>query len=238
MNAFETELGVLTEIAKAVDEMGWLLPTDVQSEAIPMILDGGDVLMAVETGSGKTGAFCLPILQILHETLRDIQEGNKGPRARKQATIDTDGLTCQSQDQRIWNGARSTKGVKGKDKLYYFEITQTDPNGIARVGWSVPTATLDLGTDNQGFVYGGTGKKSFAKQFDDYDETFGVNDTIGSKDLGHAFDIPRPLQEHTFFAHVCLKSTDVRVNLGAEPFKGTPVFFYLEHLMDVIVLLH
>ncbi|CAF4705202.1 unnamed protein product, partial [Rotaria magnacalcarata] len=43
------------------------------------------------------------------------------------------------------------------------------------------------------------------------------------KDLGHAFDIPRPLQEHTFFAHVCLKSTDVRVNLGAEPFKGTPV---------------
>ncbi|CAF5083560.1 unnamed protein product, partial [Rotaria magnacalcarata] len=223
MNAFETELGVLTEIAKAVDEMGWLLPTDVQSEAIPMILDGGDVLMAVETGSGKTGAFCLPILQILHETLRDIQEGNKGPRARKQATIDTDGLTCQSQDQRIWNGARSTKGVKGKDKLYYFEITQTDPNGIARVGWSVPTATLDLGTDNQGFVYGGTGKKSFAKQFDDYDETFGVNDTIGSKDLGHAFDIPRPLQEHTFFAHVCLKSTDVRVNLGAEPFKGTPV---------------
>ncbi|CAF5227250.1 unnamed protein product, partial [Rotaria magnacalcarata] len=49
-------------------------------------LDGGDVLMAVETGSGKTGAFCLPILQILHETLRDIQEGNKGPRARKQAS--------------------------------------------------------------------------------------------------------------------------------------------------------
>ncbi|CAF3374900.1 unnamed protein product [Rotaria socialis] len=94
-------------------------------------------------------------------------------------TIDTDGLACQSQDQRIWNGARSTKGVKGKGR-YYFEITQTDPNGIARVGWSVPIAIIDLGTDNQGFVYGGTGKKSFAKQFDGYDETFGVNDTIGS----------------------------------------------------------
>ncbi|CAF4965322.1 unnamed protein product, partial [Rotaria magnacalcarata] len=58
----------------AVDEMGWLLPTDVQSEAIPMILGGGDVLMAAETGSGKTGAFCLPILQIVYETLKDIQE--------------------------------------------------------------------------------------------------------------------------------------------------------------------
>ena len=48
MNAFETELGVQPEISKAVDEMGWLLPTDVQSEAIPMILGGGDVLMVRE----------------------------------------------------------------------------------------------------------------------------------------------------------------------------------------------
>lgn len=49
MNAFETELGVQPEIAKAVDEMGWLLPTDVQAEAIPMILGGGDVLMVGHT---------------------------------------------------------------------------------------------------------------------------------------------------------------------------------------------
>jgi len=47
MNAFETELGVQPEIARAVDEMGWLLPTDVQGEAIPMILGGGDVLMVI-----------------------------------------------------------------------------------------------------------------------------------------------------------------------------------------------
>ena len=49
-----------------------------------------------------------------------------------------------------------------------------------RLGWSVPTATLELGTDNQGFGYGGTAKKSFAKQFDNYGETFGVNDIVGS----------------------------------------------------------
>ncbi len=42
-----------------------------------MILGGGDVLMAAETGSGKTGAFCLPVLQIVYETLKDSQE-NKG----------------------------------------------------------------------------------------------------------------------------------------------------------------
>lgn len=53
------------------------MPTDVQAEAVPLILGGGDVLMAAETGSGKTGAFCLPILQIVWETLKDL-ESEKG----------------------------------------------------------------------------------------------------------------------------------------------------------------
>ena len=35
------------------------------------------------------------------------------------------------------------------------------------------------GTDKQGYGFGGTGKKSFAKQFDSYGEPFGINDTIG-----------------------------------------------------------
>lgn len=51
------------------------LPTDVQAEAIPLVLGGGDVLMAAETGSGKTGAFCLPIMQIVWETLKDFETG-------------------------------------------------------------------------------------------------------------------------------------------------------------------
>lgn len=60
------------------------LPTDVQAEAIPLILGGGDVLMAAETGSGKTGAFCLPILQIVWETFKDLESG-KGTGAVAQA---------------------------------------------------------------------------------------------------------------------------------------------------------
>ena len=39
----------------------------VQAETVPLILGGGDVLAAAETGSGKTGAFALPILQIVYE---------------------------------------------------------------------------------------------------------------------------------------------------------------------------
>lgn len=129
MTAFE-EFGVIPELGKAVDEMEWLLPTDVQAEAIPLILGGGDVLMAAETGSGKTGAFCLPILQIVHETLRDIRDGKKGKKRvaggptvtpwkmsffdrGESLAITPDGLRCQSRNQKEWHGGRGTTGVRG-----------------------------------------------------------------------------------------------------------------------------
>ena len=57
--------GLMPELVRAVDEQGWALPSDVQDEAIPLILGGGDVMAAAETGSGKTGAFALPVLQDL-----------------------------------------------------------------------------------------------------------------------------------------------------------------------------
>ena len=129
MTAFE-EFGVMPEIGKAVEEMDWLLPTDVQSEAIPLILGGGDVLMAAETGSGKTGAFCLPILQITWESLKDLKEGKKGGKVEAATVPDKwtmsffdrgpalavspDGLRCQSREQREWHGARAVKGVSGR----------------------------------------------------------------------------------------------------------------------------
>ena len=42
-----------------------------------------------------------------------------------------------------------------------------------------PQAVLDLGTCKNGFGFGGTGKKSNCRQFDDYGESFGLHDTIG-----------------------------------------------------------
>ncbi|KAL3905772.1 MAG: hypothetical protein SGPRY_010797, partial [Prymnesium sp.] len=68
------ELGVCPELVRSVEEAGWGLPTAVQQEAIPLILGGGDVLAAAETGSGKTGAFALPVLQMTHEALRQQRE--------------------------------------------------------------------------------------------------------------------------------------------------------------------
>lgn len=52
---------------------------------------------------------------------------------------------------------------------YYYEATVTD-EGLCRVGWSTAKASHDLGTDKEGFGFGGTGKKSYGKQFDSYGE--------------------------------------------------------------------
>lgn len=243
----------MPEIGQAVEEMDWTLPTDVQAEAIPMILGGGDVLMAAETGSGKTGAFCLPILQIVYETLKDQEEG-KGSKVSAKASkghshawkmnvydrgdamaIDPDGLLCQSRDTQGWHGTRSNKAVSG-DGRYYYEATVTD-EGLCRVGWSTEKATLDLGTDKWGFGFGGTGKKSYGKQFDSYGEAFGMNDVMGcyldlqrgeikwSKngvDFGKAYDIPGHMRSERFYAAVVLKNAEMSFNFGATSFKYPP----------------
>ena len=59
--------------------------TPVQQEAIPLILGGGDVLAAAETGSGKTGAFALPVLQICHEALHEQQLLTSKPKGAAMA---------------------------------------------------------------------------------------------------------------------------------------------------------
>ena len=48
-------------VAAVQEEMGWILPSDVQEECISLILGGSDVMASAETGSGKTAAFALPI---------------------------------------------------------------------------------------------------------------------------------------------------------------------------------
>ena len=62
------ELGLSAELLRAVEQQGYQEATPVQSEAIPQILKGRDILAGAQTGTGKTAGFTLPMLQRMHET--------------------------------------------------------------------------------------------------------------------------------------------------------------------------
>lgn len=62
---------------QAVAELGWAVPTAIQAQAIPLALEGRDVLARARTGSGKTGAYGLPLLQKLLR-VKEVMRGGLG----------------------------------------------------------------------------------------------------------------------------------------------------------------
>jgi ATP-dependent RNA helicase DeaD len=72
MTAFR-ELGLQPEIQTALDELGYQEPTAIQEQAIPELLAGNDVIGQAQTGTGKTAAFGLPLLQYLDPSSQDVQ---------------------------------------------------------------------------------------------------------------------------------------------------------------------
>lgn len=62
------EFSLDKDIEKAIDALGFLLPTEVQKQAIPALLEGKDIIVKSKTGSGKTAAFSIPILERLLRT--------------------------------------------------------------------------------------------------------------------------------------------------------------------------
>ncbi len=62
------ELGLAPELLHALESEGYTQPTPIQAKAIPMVIEGRDLLAAAQTGTGKTAAFTLPILHRLSST--------------------------------------------------------------------------------------------------------------------------------------------------------------------------
>jgi ATP-dependent RNA helicase RhlE len=98
-------LGLQPDLLRAVARQGYTDPTPVQREAIPLVLDGRDLLAGAQTGTGKTAAFVLPMLQRLAATSADRR------RVRALVLAPTRELAIQVEESvRVYSGgtARST----------------------------------------------------------------------------------------------------------------------------------
>jgi ATP-dependent RNA helicase DeaD len=60
-----SDLGISGEIVRAVEEMGYTTPSPIQLQAIPFVLEGRDVIGQAQTGTGKTAAFAIPIIDLV-----------------------------------------------------------------------------------------------------------------------------------------------------------------------------
>lgn len=73
------QLGLSPEILHALAKQGYDRPTPIQQQAIPVILQGRDILAGAQTGTGKTAGFTLPMLELLHQHAQG--KGNRPVRA-------------------------------------------------------------------------------------------------------------------------------------------------------------
>ena len=67
------EMGIIPQILRGVEEMGFEEMTPIQAQAIPAVMEGGDVIGQAQTGTGKTAAFGIPILQKVDTSRKSTQ---------------------------------------------------------------------------------------------------------------------------------------------------------------------
>lgn len=98
------ELNISEEIKKAVNEIGYAEPTDIQAKSIPLILEGNDVIGYSQTGSGKTAAFGLPAVEFADTTIN-----NKVPQIL---------IMCPTRELAMQAAEELKKFAKYKEKLH------------------------------------------------------------------------------------------------------------------------
>ena len=98
-------LGLRAELNRAVSEKGYSVPTPIQQQAIPLILQGRDIMGGAQTGTGKTAGFTLPLLQRLMNAGKANNNGAKGRRAiRALVLTPTRELAAQVADSVVTYG--------------------------------------------------------------------------------------------------------------------------------------
>jgi ATP-dependent RNA helicase RhlE len=95
-------LGLRAELLNAIAAQGYTTPTPIQTQAIPVIFEGCDLLAGAQTGTGKTAAFALPIVQRLSEKIPT----EKRRRPRVLVLVPTRELAAQVSEQMQYYGRR------------------------------------------------------------------------------------------------------------------------------------
>ncbi|MBS4024560.1 MAG: DEAD/DEAH box helicase [Clostridia bacterium] len=135
------KLNIIAPILKALYNEGYTMPTPIQEQAIPIVLEGKDLLGCAQTGTGKTAAFAIPLLQILHQE----QRAEKGPRTVK-ALILTPTRELAIQIGECLTAYGRNTGIK--HTVIYGGVAQAPQTNALRSGIDILVATpgrlLDL----------------------------------------------------------------------------------------------
>ena len=134
------QLGLKEPLLKTLNNEGYVDPTPIQEKTIPLILNGKDILGCAQTGTGKTAAFALPIIQKLHENYK-FEEVKP---IRFLILTPTRELAMQ-----IRNNIRTyTLGTKLKCSVIFGGVNQTSQKEVLKKGVDILVATpgrlLDL----------------------------------------------------------------------------------------------
>jgi ATP-dependent RNA helicase RhlE len=129
-----SDLGLSEKIVRAVTEHGYTTPTPIQLQAIPAVLNGGDLLAGAQTGTGKTAGFTLPLLQRL---LQSAPAGAPKPAVRALVLTPTRELAAQVEESVVTYGKHT-----GLKSLAIFGGVSINPQiGALRRGVDILVAT-------------------------------------------------------------------------------------------------
>ena len=144
-----SDLGIISPILKAIEQQGYTEPTPIQAQSIPILLEGHDLLGSAQTGTGKTAAFTIPIIQRIF--LQRTKKKKKGRRVLRALIISpTRELTIQIAE----NISIYSRHTGGKNVVIYGGVSQHKQTSALRNGADILIATpgrlLDL--IGQGYI--------------------------------------------------------------------------------------
>ena len=142
------QLNIINPILKAIALEGYQVPSPIQEQAIPVLLDGHDMLASAQTGTGKTAAFAIPIIQALYNQAHPI-----GQKKQIQALILAPTRELAEQIKDSFRNYSKHLGIK--TEVVYGGVSQRNQETALNKGVDVLIATPGRLIDlmNQGIIH-------------------------------------------------------------------------------------